>query len=68
MRGRSRRPRSLEARRLPERLLPLQPQARPAFEIDALAQMKALRAPGAQHAGNVGEQQAGDDRLAVARP
>ena len=46
---------------------PRQPEARPAFEVDALAQEEALRAPGGEHAGDVGVEQAGDDRVAVAR-
>ena len=44
---------------------PPQSEARPAFEIDPLGEMKSLRPPGRKHARNVGKKQAGDDRLAV---
>ena len=47
--------------------LPRQPEARPAFEVDAFAQEEALRPPGGEDARNIGVEQPGDDGVAVAR-
>ena len=44
---------------------PPEPQARPAFEVDALGEVKSLRPPRREHTGNVGKQEAGDDGVAV---